>query len=721
MSEGVTSVRLKCDAGERWLRLDEHGLWLMDSPDAIDGLDALKESVRYESGRLKDRVELRGQSFTIPAGKGADVRQMIALARLRGSRQLLLTGPLIDSTDALERAFVSGWLEGDEMLLAFLQTTTPLEVPSDVGASTEVDARLVWTDRRAALIAIGPLGDVREHSLTEALEVESVRGRDTIRCGEHEWKTTLFNEGRYAKLVDMWARPGEARLRFAVEEALAAGERDLARRYVGALRDPLSRLETTLFDGAEIEHPEAVARMDVLAWATSWKFDADVRARLRDRLLADDPRSSAGLILDEWLRETHLRREKDLEAIVQLDVEHARALVQAERDEDARTLLDARLQTLTPPEAADLIPHGTEGSEREPQLRARVALLEMLHDAGAPDALAALARLEPMRKARLEALSRPDAARAIELLDRGARIDLPTPPASREPFDEEQLRLLRHPIGRSDSFIAGIQSLVARADIPDHAALQAYCAKLSDPAAVAIFDRAQSRFGGDALAFVSQGERAIGCRAYDSGEASFIIVGACHLDPEHPRYLPPASLAFAFGEELAHLRFGHTRVTASDFWSGALDVGMSGFDLLLGAVPLVGRWQGLAEGVSRLGNAIKDGTIGSLARKAGRALGMDMSEQSEAHIAAGQLLAAHRLMQLTADRAGLVLAGDPIAAVRAMLAIDPSDVWERSESTSIRELVSERDEEGALLHPDLAVRIGALLSFWLGDDYRSIS
>lgn len=717
----MRSVRLKTDAGEpRWLCLDEHGLWLMDSEDAIDGLDALKELPRYQSGRLKDRLEARGETYLIPAGKGGDVREMLAIARLRGPQAPLFTGPLIDSTQELDRAFVSGWLQPGEMLLALLQTTTPFEVESDVGDTASVDAWTVWTDQRAALVSIGPFGDLTVHVLSDSLEVESVRGRDIIRCGDHEWKTTLFNESRYAKVAPMWKSTPQARLRFAADEALAAGERDLARRYIGALDEPLAKVEMAVFDGDEIVGVEALERLNILVWADSWKFDAPARSRLRDALLAHDPRSSVGLILDEWLRETHLRKEKDLDAIVQLDVEHARSLVAGGRQEDAQKLLHERLSTLTPPEAADLIPHGTEG-EREPQLRARVALLEMLHDAGDNEAELALARLEPMRTARLEPLDRPDARRAIELLEEGPRVEPRSPSASRAPFEAAEFQLLRHPIGRSDSFIAGIQALVARADVPDHGALKAFCAKLKDPAATSIFERAVTRMGGETLAFVSQGERALGCRAYDDGDASFLIVGACHLDKSDPRYLPPASLAFAFGSELAHVRFGHSRVTASDLWSGAFDVGVSGFDLLLSAVPLVGRWQGLAEGVSKLGNAIKDGTIGKFARRAGRALGVDIPEDSEEHLAAGQLLAAHRLMQLTADRAGLVLAADPIAAVRAILASHPSDVWERSANTTLRELMSERDEEGRLRFPELAVRVSALISFWLSEDYQQLA
>ena len=88
-----------------------------------------------------------------------------------------------------------------------------------------------------------------------------------------------------------------------------------------------------------------------------------------------------------------------------------------------------------------------------------------------------------------------------------------------------------------------------------------------------------------------------------------------------------------------------------------------------------------------------------------------------------ELITAHRVMQLTADRAGLLVSADLQAALRAMLLLrsDHRDLLERSLREGLISVLSERDTSGRMAHQALAVRIAALFSFYLSSEYARLS
>src|SRR5690606_10572073 len=87
-------------------------------------------------------------------------------------------------------------------------------------------------------------------------------------------------------------------------------------------------------------------------------------------------------------------------------------------------------------------------------------------------------------------------------------------------------------------------------------------------------------------AYISHGDKAVGVRGYD-GAPPFLVIGGRHLEPKSDFFLHPWELRFAVASEVAHLRFQHARVTTSDVWSGALEKGRLGVDLLLGMIPVL--------------------------------------------------------------------------------------------------------------------------------------
>jgi hypothetical protein len=105
-----------------------------------------------------------------------------------------------------------------------------------------------------------------------------------------------------------------------------------------------------------------------------------------------------------------------------------------------------------------------------------------------------------------------------------------------------------------------------------------------------------------------------------------------------------------------------------------------------------------------------------------RFIAADEDESEDISPSNDKLVVAHRVMQLTADRAGLVFCGDLIAAVRSMfltsLAYQPELYI--AQKNDLVTCLKRCDEKGNYILQDLAIRIGSLISFFLSDDYQHL-
>ncbi|MFK8002892.1 MAG: hypothetical protein AB8H86_25210 [Polyangiales bacterium] len=706
------------------------------------------ESLKYRFGRVNDEVSVNGTSFTVPSGKGAHLQRLILRWRLRPPA-IVPGGACIDAMDETLAAWLATWLahedRDEELLLAALATSKEVSVESSMTDEQTRRAVFVLTDRRSALVAINPLGDVWVQALSAPIRVESERGRDRVTSGEHEWLTSRTNEKRFHEVAPWSAVEERTRLRLALDGALDAGELERAEYIAAKLQDARSRV--ALWLRAKLDTPDAFVwaqfSTDVgdsgVAWSTRWQLSQDAQTQLVSALRGHSAASPIAVALHETHVAAAGKQTLAESAATQIGwAEHLRA---AGREEDAAKVLEDALASLADGDAMDLVPHG-DVDEPNPQVRARVRILEakrsLLTGPQNFDATLALARLEPLQLKRvadlIEVAPLPLADRASvvgSILSGG--LDAPglSAPDYDAPLADEELALLRHPIGRTDEFLGGLSTLVASIERPDHSALRAYCPRLRDETRRAVFQRAAKRLGVKADIYVSGGDDAVGCFGHEDDESMFVVLGGHHVDETKPRFLSPVELSFAFGSELAHLRFGHSRVTSSALWKGAFDLGVSGFDVLLSAVPLLGRYK-IGDGISKLANAFKDGSAQKLGRRARKLLkfGKDDAETEDAeqiddatdsNARADQLITAHRLMQLGADRAGLLVCGHPAPAIKAMLALDGGDALKVYRKDGLYAMATMRSTEGQLVYAELTLRICALLSFWLSEDYSTLA
>lgn len=441
--------------------------------------------------------------------------------------------------------------------------------------------------------------------------------------------------------------------------------------------------------------------------------------------------------------------------------EHLLALGLADQ---ALLLLNERRRQLPSEQLQDLLPPSpARGGQR-----IRIELCELAAGAhaqlgdGHGVALAELARLQPLVLERVEQLIEnlienlgarqldgDDPARALlaraervrGLLDeRGFASTRALPAASGEPgpdaeaepaadpgaaieryrvrsLDAEQLELLRHPAARRDGVLGRLQGALAKVAVPDCSVLKSYCerANLARNAALAraLTDATVVLGLGGVEVFVSRGDKSVGLRAYEGG-TSFLLMGGDHLNPNSDAYLDEAALRFAVTAELAHLRYSHSRVTGDEVWAGTMGLGLTGLGMLVVAAPIL---KGLKAPARHLLDKVGAPAITRWRKKL---------EGRDAHTLASdnsQMIAAHRAMQLSADRAGLIVCGDPRAAIRAMFTVHPAylSLWPLVGSHGLRATVTrelrEDDSRERNRLEDLAVRVAALLSFYLSDEY----
>ena len=675
--------------------------------------------LRYDQGRLRDHIVVGNESFAVPRGRGSAAMLFLASHRLPedGSVESVRpsSGPFIEERTPVETLWLDAWLADGEILLAFLHTATDVEIESALGPAQTVQARFVLTDRRALFAAVGPLGDA-QLTPVDALTVEARTGRDRLVAGESTWTATLGNEDSFAALAPQLAAGPSARLRFTIDAARATHP-EAARALLAHLDGPRAPVERALLEG---QHPtvddafvEALGPDGIVAWADGWQLTPAVCAQLVTALRERDPESPHALALGEalWQRS---RADDPIGA----DVDRAAHLRTAGAEAEARAVLEAGLSRLPDPEVAELVP----SDDPHAHVRDRIRLLEALVPLD-PNAHHSLARIEPFADGRLAALeARGDArgqraARLRAVLD-GA-LEAPAEVESKgEAMDGEALEAFRHPMSRTNRFASTLQGLVASVEVPNHGALRRFCAPLEEPRARAAFDAARERLGVDAQCYVSRGELSTGCRAYDDPAGPFVVLGGRHLE-SGVLHLPLAALRFVFACELAHLRFGHARVTSSDLWQGAIDKGLGGADLLLTALPLV-RQVRVPDAVGTMLGVVRDGTVGKLWDKASSLFGKDDEpEPSDEEQARESLLATHRLMELSADRVGLALVTDPGPAVQALLALRGAVDVQGAQERGLRDWVLRRTSDGTLVDPDLAVRTTALFARYLDGDGAS--
>ena len=673
------------------LLLSESGLWLVAARDRFHGahVDLLTHGdLRLLDGRLRDRLCFGQEALTIPAGRRNAVERLIALGRLasaaRGAKVAFKPSRLLHAPDELAQAWLARDLEPGEILICWLPGSNRLTLGSLVTGDSSCQPYLFVTERRAAIVLHSPVGDLSYTPLhADAVSLRADGDKVALTCGDSVFVS----------------RRSDARACRAAFELLALTQ-PKARLLEAARRLWLDRerkreeaeQSLALCDAAIALGSQRARFARLLGLAELHEGDATVDCNAV--LLALSPgRLSPPALGDLWTSFRFSERAAD-------------ALVHG--------LLDAGEAGLPFALAVQRRAHTTPTvDERTARHELRIACFSVATRllGAAPDA-------------------RDLAVRAV-LGERGLLPHPEPPEAAQSPLSNEAIEgPLTHPLARGQgSLVAGAQKLIALSPEPDHAALSDYCEALDGqehPAARRALDTARLAFSlPDLHAYVSRGKKSLGLRGYE-GKSHYILLGQAHLDPQSTFYMSEAELYFAIGAEALHLKLGQARLTSNEVWAGAFARTKSGVELVLALLPLA-KGLPLALSAAKFLEKIPEPALRrgleALVRLEKSQRPVDPSAPLSALSHSNEnLVAAHRLMQMSADRAGLLLSGDLRASLRALLLVRP-------ETRALLDAMCERDlvsvllegEKDSALHADLTVRFAALLDFYVGEDYLALS
>jgi hypothetical protein len=752
----------------------------------IDVLAA--QPLRYVPGRLGDKLVVGTHELGIPIGRGDAVRRLLATVRLRGSsRQEPAPPPLSERYVAglgpVDELWLDTFLDADEPLLAWLPTDTEVTVASELlGEDAVAPWRLFLTSKRAGLVAITALGDVRCEPFPDGtpMTMRSSLGRTYVYVGGVTLRAPWGSGERYQAIAPLVGLAAPDRLLGFAALCWRAGKGAPAARAEarGTLALPavaahplaaLSRVVVLADDAPAAaplqEPPESpgagrvqhalrdlrrrAGDSSVLAdWAVAWQISDEQCLTLLERLLAGDDAEAAATWALPFHRRLHARLlagARDVLDQAEIDLALAEHLHLCGAHDEMTVLLAVRLAALPAPELGDLVPPAHAQAalpEGGYTARARMCMLLASVRERAAEPLLGLAMLEPLvpaHAARLVGAATGELAAAAReahavLLPGGLEVQAePAPPAVRALPARVVDEVIQHPSTRRSGVLAGVQSLLARMERPDRAVLTSYCERLDSgrhQAALAALRDAAMALGVPGIdGYLSRGDKSIGARAYE-GRPPFLLLGVSHLEPGSELAMGPAELRFLIGAEVAHLRFGHTRLTSEDVWNGAWQTGRVGLDLLFTTLPvlrgihLVDRIQDLLDlyRIPVVGKVLERGVGRVLEKRRARLEG----SPEAVHIAPAyeDLLAAHRAMQLTADRAGLLFAGDLRSAIRAIFRSRAEYRAELpiAEHYGLAEALTRADhrgEPGSVVFQDLAIRIAALIAFFLSPEHRA--
>ena len=85
-----------------------------------------------------------------------------------------------------------------------------------------------------------------------------------------------------------------------------------------------------------------------------------------------------------------------------------------------------------------------------------------------------------------------------------------------------------------------------------------------------------------------------------------------------------------------------------------------------------------------------------------------------------RLILAGRLLQASADRAGLLFAPNLHTAFDAAVKYSLSENAEKAESITLSELLNAKNNDGTYRYPELTVRILNMFSFYLSENYTDL-
>lgn len=446
------------------------------------------------------------------------------------------------------------------------------------------------------------------------------------------------------------------------------------------------------------------------------------------------------------LRKIFLKKNKERINRTVFDIKFAEFLLRCHKNRKSKKILQDLLKHLPDETISDLLPPDNLDltSDKSGQLL-KATIFDLLAKAkdkeDATEEIQKTILLQPLNLKRLDKLSavkqdvlRKQADTAKNILT-GNGLFADDNPVCRTDYkmpDENVLRKhLQHPSVLKKGSFYNIGKWISEIKTDDYSSVRKYSEKISPETyntLFAVLKNTANVFGFKDIEFyITKGDRNDEIIGYE-GSPPFVILGDKYLNKNSELYMNLSELLFTATSEIAHIFFKHTKLTSKDIWRGLIEKGIFVADAALAVIPVAGFLAKTLKNVPKLNLLTKifQGTANSII--GGKSAYDAALRLTEYYGKKGKtkkenqksLLAASRLMQYTADRAGLLVCGNLASAVRAVLLTEKFDnnPLDEIKNTSLKEFLLKQNSDGTFKYQKTALRIANLYSFWFSEDYE---
>lgn len=651
-------------------------------------------------------------------------------------------------------------LDDDEILLSKLGIHECKDLPVLAPEDTVEELFFLQTQKDSY---IAGFDKQREAVFFENLEgkMEYSKGmvRYTISCAGLKWTSKRSNAKLFALADQIHAKQNSAKIFEAarinkINDSIEGSIR-LLKHYYSQSRDSyadflLAYLEFSR-NKAELKKAEPALRQIIenlnggdkfLKTVNAWELPEADKAMLADIMvnLAREREQKAQLYeFYTAVRKDFLSQNKDLFALTLFDTVYSEFLIDAGKPDEAVKILEKRLKKLPDESISDLLPEPeTDLTGDQSGQLLKVKVFELLAKAGEKpkEQKLKIARLQPLNKKRLDPLRQAEqkderAEHLFELLYSPIEPKSAEIPQPQQPKEKVFNKQLRHPFTTKGGSFYSLQKWLSKLNSDNYDTVKNYTEKLDNekyPSVFSDLNKIKHAFSlPDLEAYVARGDKSKEVIAYE-GNPPFVIIGADFIEAENRAKLNPAELRFALASEAAHVFFKHTRITSTDVWRGAADKGYLFLDTLIHLIPLAGLVGKAVQNVGEVHKLSKIFKISDKMKSAGDVFAgaislagfyKKISKNKTKDRDRQNLLAASRLMQYTADRAGLLFAGSMSDSVSALIKTNKkySKSAEEIKQGALHNYLLKSGDNGHLKNQEFALRIAALASFYLSDEY----
>ncbi len=450
----------------------------------------------------------------------------------------------------------------------------------------------------------------------------------------------------------------------------------------------------------------------------------------------------------ETIRKKFRKKNKNPTDKTVFDIKYSQFLIKTEEKRKARKILKKLLKNLPDETISDLLPPPDLNpvSENSGQLL-KIKVLELLAATKSKDSsddeIRKISLLQPLNEKITEKLIsvkdeklKQRAKEARNILygnDLFSETD-PACPVDYKPLSKEKIyNRLRHPSVTGKGKLYNIRKWISEIEEDDYTAVKNYSERIFPEhynTLYAVLKNTGEVFGiNDAEFYISKGKKSDEIIGYEAAPP-YIILGNQYLDKNSPKYLNLCEIRFAVAAEFTHIYFKHTKLTTKDIWRGLAEKGAIAADAALAVIPVAGFLAGALKSVPKLNlvSKIFRGTASGLSSgKSAYDAALRLSEYygkkrkpKKEKQKQKNLIAVSRLMQYTADRAGLLICGNLTSAVKSVLLTEKfdNDIICEIKASSLKEFLLRQNEDGTYKHQNTALRIANLFSFYFSEDYE---